>query len=96
MRTHLPILLALALGLGLAGCTRKPHTRSTWGTEVHSAFDRQAQATGSGSAQGLDSEEAAAIQRRYRQSIGNPPAKTSDPRSSVLILEDDHATPKKQ
>ena len=94
MRTRLSIVLLLVLGA--AGCTRKPHTRSTFGTEVRSAFDRQAQAAAQGSAQGLDSEEAAGIQRRYRQSIGNPPAK-ADPRSSVLILEDDgHATPKKQ
>ena len=93
MRTNLFILLLL---LGAASCTRKPHTRAAWGTEVHSAFDRQAQAVGHGSAQGLDSEEAAGIQRRYRQSVGNPPPKGDEPRSSVLMLEDDgHATSKK-
>lgn len=93
MRTVLLLLLVL----GPAGCTRKAHTRSTWGTEIHSAFDRQAQGARSGSAQGLDSEEASGIERRYRQSIGNPPPKGNEPGSSVLMLEGDgHATPKKQ
>ncbi len=92
MRTR---YLALAI-IAAAACARRPHTNSQYGASNHAFFDRQAQATHAGSARGLDSEEAAIIQKDYRESIGSSAQRTSDPKSSVLILESDrHAATKK-
>ena len=90
MRARHILLLLLA-----AGCARRPHTRSDYGVLNHAFFNRQARASERGSAQGLDSEEAATIQKRYHQTLGNTSQRTTDPRSSVLLLEDSHAAPKK-
>lgn len=73
-----------------AGCARRAHTRSDFGVANKTFFDRQAQATGSGSAlQGLDSDEASSINQQYRQSRGTRGAGSrNDPGSSVLILQE--------
>lgn len=91
MRARHLLLLVLA-----AGCARRPHTRSDFGVSNRAFFNRQARASEKGSGQGLDSEEAATIQKRYHQNLGNTSQRPNDPRSSVLILEDtSHAAPRK-
>jgi hypothetical protein len=91
--------IALAAGAGLllvTGCARRPHTRSDYGVPNHVFFDRQAQAAARGSAQGLDSEEAAAIHQHYGQTLGRRgTAPRNDPGSSVLILGEDRNASKK-
>lgn len=85
-KRHWQLFLALAAA---AACARRPHTRSDFGVQNKAFFDRQADATRRGSAQGLDSEEAAAIHQRYRDTIGKPGAASrNDPGSSVLILQE--------
>ena len=87
MRTFSMIGLAAALA---GGCARHAHTRRDFGVANHAFFDRQAHATTRGSAQGLDSEEAAAIHQDYRTTIGKREAAgRNDPRSSVMILQED-------
>lgn len=85
-------LLFIAAGIVLlAGCARRPHTRADFGVPNRAFFDRQAGAAAHGSAQGLDSEEAATIHQRYRDTIGKrgATAPRNDPGSSVLILGED-------
>lgn len=82
MRHVLFIAVVLA-----TGCARRPHTRPDFGVPNHAFFDRQAQAAVRGSAQGLDSEEAATIHQRYRDTIGKRGA--TAPGSQVLILGED-------
>ena len=90
MRARHIVLLLL-----VAACARRPHTRSDYGVLNHAFFNRQARASEKGSAQGLDSEEAATIQRRYHKTLGDSSQQQNAPRSSVLLLEDSHAAPKK-
>lgn len=85
---HRKLFLVLVLGAA-AACARRAHTRSDFGVQNKAFFDRQAEAAGRGSAQGLDSEEAAAIHQRYRDTIGKPGTTSrNDPGSSVLILQE--------
>lgn len=97
MRTSMRAVLFVSVALAFA-CQRREHLRSGFGVENRTFFDRQAAAAGSGSAHGLDSEEAAAVQQRYRQSIGDPRSRAAspgDPRSSVMILQEDRRAPAK-
>ncbi len=84
-------ILVLSGILIAAGCARRPHMRGDFGVATHTFFDRQAVAASSGAGQGLDSEEAAAIHQRYRETVGKKGAAAprNDPRSSVLILGED-------
>lgn len=82
-------LTTLVAVTSAGGCTRQAHTRSDFGVATRAVFDHQARAASRGPTQGLDSEEASAIQDRYREAIGKrgaPPR--NDPRSSVLRLEE--------
>ncbi len=83
------LALATLVAVPLAGgCARHAHTRGHFGVQNRTFFDRQAAAAGRGSAQGLDSEEAAAIHSKYRDTVGKPGAQSrNDPGSSVLILQ---------
>jgi hypothetical protein len=100
MRHHRQLSLVLATTVGAlvaTGCARRPHTRSDFGVPNHTFFDRQAQATSKGSAQGLDSEEAAAIHQHYGETLGKRGAAArNDPRSSVLILGENRDDAAKQ
>lgn len=92
------IVLAMSVGAGI-GCGRRAHTSRTFGVANHTLFDHQAQATTHGSGQGLDSEEAAVVHERYRETLGTRGAEPrNDPRSSVLILDEGRheAAPKKK
>jgi len=96
MREHKRIFSIAVVGVALlagitvsASCSRRPHTSSTFGVANRTFFDRQAQAANNGSAQGLDSEEASAIHQHYRQGLGNRGQTTADPKSSVMILQED-------
>ena len=76
------------------------HRRDGFGVANHAFFDRQAEATRTGTTTGLDPEEAALIHARYRETLGGRAAASgkATPESSVLILQEgDHAgTTKKQ
>lgn len=87
MRTTLALIGILLA----AGCARRAHLRDDFGVATRTFFDRQAVAAASGAGQGLDSEEAAAIHQRYRETVGKKgvAAPRNDPRSSVLILGED-------
>jgi hypothetical protein len=89
--------IALVAGALLAaGCARRAHTRGDYGVPNHTFFDRQAQGATRGSAQGLDSEEAAVIHQHYGQTLGKKGAsQRNDPGSSVLILGEDRNASKK-
>jgi hypothetical protein len=92
-------MLAALVAVALApGCGRRAHTRADYGVANRAFFDRQAQQAARGTTQGLDSEEASAIHQHYRESIGRRGAQQqrNDPRSSVLILEDDRNEPQKR
>lgn len=89
-RRRFVIAISLVAGAALAGgCARRAHTSPRFGVQNHAYFDRQAAAAARGTAQGLDSEEAAVIHQRYRETIGKRGAQQqrNDPRSSVLILD---------
>ena len=84
--TALATLIAVT---SAGGCTRQAHTRSDFGVAARTTFDRQARAASRGPTQGLDSEEASAIEERYREALGKRGAlPRNDPRSSVLLLEE--------
>lgn len=85
------IVSTLAAGTLTTACARRPHTNPEFGVNNRAFFDRQARAAYSGSAQGLDSEEAATIHQQYRQGMGakRGAQSTPDPKSSVLILQED-------
>lgn len=97
MRDKRPWIVAVVFAVAIApGCGRRAHTRADYGLANRAFFNRQAQQAGRGAAQGLDSEEASAIHQRYRESIGKRGVQQrNDPRSSVLILEDDRNEPQK-
>lgn len=95
MRHTLSIAL-VASALLATGCARRPHTRTDFGVPNHTFFDRQAQGATRGSAQGLDSEEAAVIHQHYGQTLGKRGVTPrNDPGSSVLILGEDRNASKK-
>lgn len=98
MRNQRHWMLAALVAVALApGCGRRAHTRADYGVANRAFFDRQAQQAARGTTQGLDSEEAAVIHQHYRESIGKRGAQQrNDPRSSVLILEDDRNEPQKR
>lgn len=85
------IVSTLAAATLATACGRRPHTNAEFGVNNRTFFDRQARAAYTGSAQGLDSEEASAIHQQYRQGMGNKRTTQSapDPKSSVLILQED-------
>lgn len=93
MRANLrtSILAAVALAVLAGGCARTMHRRPNYGAANHAFFDRQAEATATGAAHGLDPEEAALIHQQYRESMGGREATTGkdDARSQVLILRED-------
>lgn len=97
MRDKRQLMIAALVAVAVApGCGRRAHTRTDFGVANRAFFNRQAQQAGRGAAQGLDSEEASAIHQRYRESIGKRGVQQrNDPRSSVLILEDDRNEPQK-
>lgn len=91
-------VVAIAIGGTAASvsCSRQAHIRDDFGVQTRQFFDRQAGAAEKGDSQGLDSEEASLIHQSYRKNMGSPSGPTrSDPRSSVLILEDGDA-PRRQ
>lgn len=93
---HTLSIAVVAGALLVTGCARRPHTRSDFGVPNHTFFDRQAEGTTRGSAQGLDSEEAAVIHQHYGQTLGKRGATPrNDPGSSVLILGEDRNASKK-
>lgn len=83
--------VAVTLVTAALACQRREHTRSGFGLANRAFFDRQAKAAGSGSAQGLDSEESALIHQRYRANLGSQRSTLApnDPRSSVMILQEE-------
>jgi hypothetical protein len=82
--------IALAAATLGPGCARQLHRRDGFGAANHRFFDRQAEAAAAGPGAGLDSEEAAIIPQRYREALGARAATArDDPRSSVLILQED-------
>jgi hypothetical protein len=70
MRT-LIALTALVLGT-LAGCGAREHMGPNYGDKYHQAFQRQRvfQDPAKGAPSGLEAEEASAINRTYRKSMG--------------------------
>ena len=90
MRHHRPWIAIVIAIAAAASCTRRAHTRSDFGVANRTVFDRQAEASGSGTAQGLDSEEAATTNQRYRETLGRRGRESrNDPSSSVLIIQGD-------
>lgn len=88
-------IFALGLVLAAGGCTRRAHTRSDFGVANRTFFDRQAKSAGAGALQGLDSDEASSIHQQYREGRRGAGAR-SDPRSSVLILQEGRRDDAKQ
>lgn len=87
MSTVAAALAAITLA---SGCARTMHWRASYGEANRTFFDRQAEAVTGEAPHGLDSEEASIIHRRYREGLGGREAATrADPRSSVMILQED-------
>ena len=84
-------LLAVLAVLPLAACGAREHIRSNHGVNSATFHARQRVAAepASGSPLGLDSEEAAIVQRTYRKSIGDPSGAASrEPAARVLMIEE--------
>jgi hypothetical protein len=86
MRT-LIALTALVLGT-LAGCGAREHISPNHGDKYHQAFQKQRvhQEPAKGAPSGLEAEEASAINRTYRKSMGAPDEKQSEA-TQVLMLQ---------
>jgi hypothetical protein len=85
-------LITGALLLPLLGCASREHMRDSYGRSSRAFFAKQhvyAKAA-TGSAGGLDSEEAALIQARYHKSLAGSAADSSsmEPSSRVLLLRE--------
>jgi hypothetical protein len=86
------LCLAVFALASLLGCASREHMGDSYGRSSRAFFAKQhvyAQAT-TGSTSGLDSEESALIQTRYRKSIAGPSADSSsmEPSSRVLLLRE--------
>jgi hypothetical protein len=90
MKRMITLLVVLA-ALPLASCGARAHIRANHGVNSANFHARQRVAAepASGSPLGLDSEEAAIVQRTYRKSIGDPGGTASrEPAARVLLIEE--------
>jgi hypothetical protein len=95
------ILLACVVVGSASACASREHMNDGYSRKSRVFFAKQhvhAEAT-TGSAAGLDSEEAALIQGRYRKSIGGAGAGSGEkdsPSRVLLLQESDRAKPSDQ
>jgi hypothetical protein len=91
-RAGLGVVLACA---ALAACGRE-HLRANHGVRSRQAFgvQRIAREPAAAAPSGLDSEEAAIIHERYRQSLGAP-ADEPDRGARVLVVEEPKDAPRR-
>jgi uncharacterized lipoprotein NlpE involved in copper resistance len=86
------LLAASAVAVSLLGCANREHMSDTYGRSSRAFFAKQhvyAQAA-PGAPTGLDSEESALIQARYRKSLtgSSGDASSMEPSSRVLLLRE--------
>lgn len=71
-----------------AGCATYTHGELGARSRAHFEGQRVSHAPAADTPDGLDPEEAAIIQRSYRESIGAEDSATQQPEPTILIVED--------